>query len=62
MKWEEYCRAHGIKFKHETWDDVEFTAPAGFVFPNESIRRIMMIDDVSDAEIISCLATKETET
>ena len=49
------CDLYKITYEHEGLDQWEFTAPVGSVFANESTRRILNIDGMSDKEITEAL-------
>ena len=42
-----YCRSNGIVWEYEGEYEVEFTAPEGSVFPNESSWRIIDIEEMT---------------
>lgn len=55
-----YCKKHQIQWNHEGFDQYEFIAPPGNVFPNESKYRIILLEDTSGArEVVDCLSLYE---
>lgn len=53
-----YCEKHGITYEKESETIVEFKAPEGFIFSNESRYRILELGDDS-GEPIRTMKVKE---